>query len=182
MMRLKRRGSSARSGSALVEFTFAVVPFLALVTFLVNMAWNFYALANLQWAVRMGLRYGVTLTGTEAGSSNVTALIQNDIISKTLIPGFSKTYVNVSYYNPPDPAWTPYKSATPPPLSTPLAGAGAQGGDLVVVSVKGYILNPLVPVLFTGGGAKGYQANGQPMGVTAADLFEPCSDCPLLGN
>jgi len=53
------------NGSELIEFTLAFLPMLAMVLFLLNVSWAIFVKSSLEYAVRAGLRYGITVTGTK---------------------------------------------------------------------------------------------------------------------
>jgi len=204
MPRPQRKRRRSIRGSAMLEFTFTIMPFLAITTFLISMSWDYFTMANLQQAVRMGVRTGVTVTPCPAptpvggcpqnqvvAGSNLTALIKNTVKQNALVslPN-PNCQIQVHYYDPPDATWAPAPGTTntPPALSLAIADVAAQTGDLVVVSIPNYSLNPLVPILFP----SGYSSSGQGwaqsnttvityFSATSADLFEPCSACPTLG-
>jgi Flp pilus assembly protein TadG len=190
-----RKVRRSNTGQALIEFTFTIIPFLLITTFLVSMAWDFFVIANLQQAVRMGVRTGITITGTQAktgsptgGASDLTSMIKNAVQSNAQVPvstapctGTTIFCLSVKYYNPPDPNWAPVGGSTPPALVL-TANPNAATGDLVVVRVQG-MLSPLVPIMLLDKGS-GFTANTSSVvvPVTSADLFEACSaDCPPLG-
>lgn len=148
-------------GSALVEFTFVLLPLLGLIFLLFDISWMIFAQAALQQAVREAVRFGIT--GQLApGCSGLNASIRQ--IAQQASFGFITTanaaaVVGIQYTSPID-------------STTPLSGCAASlGGNVLQVSISGLTLAPMAPLL---GGAS-------PLALSAnsADAMEPgTNNCP----
>lgn len=148
-----RRSLRSERGAAVIEFALVVLPFLALVFLILDIAWVIFVQATIQEAVREGVRVGVTATaGT--GCSTVTCTVQNTVMSYSygLIPNTSD--ITVTYYSP--------SSGT----LTQVSGAGADvGGNIIQVSVSGLTIHSMGPIWRS-------QNNTVSAGATASDVIE----------
>jgi Flp pilus assembly protein TadG len=150
-------------GSAMIEATLVLVFLFALIFLLIDLSWAVFAKATLQNAVRAGARYAVTSqtsinpgTGLALGQ---VASIQQVVQEQAM--GFLSDTSTISV--------TFYAVGTNPP--TQLTGVGSNaGGNLVMVSVVGYTLSPLAPLLRS--------ATPVTITVSAGDLIEAT---PLTG-
>lgn len=121
-------------GSELVEAALVIVPLLAMVFVLFDVAWSIFVKATLQSAVREGARYAMT-GNTSGGSgqlSSIKSVVQN--YSMGLLNGSKSSTITVQFYTPD---------------SLTLTGSN-QGGNLVVVSVVNYPFVPLAPFMHSG--------------------------------
>jgi Flp pilus assembly protein TadG len=105
------RGSRVRRtrGAELLEFTFVFLPLLAMTFVLLDIAWAVFVKATLQYAVRVGVRQGITITGTQAGGSDLTTMVKNIVQSKSLglLRGpTGRAKIKVHYFQPPAPGST----------------------------------------------------------------------------
>ncbi|MBS1855352.1 MAG: pilus assembly protein [Acidobacteria bacterium] len=154
--------SRTRRGSVLVESSFAILPLLALMFGIIDIAFAIFVRNTMQFAVRQGVRYAVT-------SQTMTGLGQDDSIkavvrtySMGLLDGLSpdgdgSRHIAINYYDPIG--------------LTLLAGAGSNvGGNIVVVSCNGLSWAWMVPLL----------RSTAPMqfSVSSADIMEAT---PLAG-
>ena len=148
--RLPARGRER--GTALVEFGLVLVPFLALVFLVMDVAWSIFAQATIQEAVREGVRVGVTATaGT--GCSTVTCTVQNTVKNYSFGLIQNANSVTVTYYSP--------NGGT---LSQ-VSGTGADiGGNIIQVSVSALTVNSLGPILRS--------QHSVVVGATASDIIE----------
>jgi len=126
---------SRERGSQVVELSLVLLPLCGFVFLILDLAWAFYTKATLQNAVREGVRYAITsqtLTGMGQDASVKTVVQQN---AMGLLNGSNGLgLIQVQYYLP--------------NTLQPVSGAGSNvGGNLVEVSVQGYSLPPLGPIL-----------------------------------
>jgi Flp pilus assembly protein TadG len=170
--------AGSRKGAETLEFTLAFLPLVAMMFLLVDSAWAIFVKSTLEYAVRQGVRYGITLTGKEAtaANSNQTAMVKAAVQGNSLglltgATGLAK--IKVNYFLPPAPgsngAMTDVSSQT----------NGNAGLNIMQVSVQGYTMSSLVPRIFTWKTA----ADGSTIaiGAVAADLIEPGQDSPPIG-
>lgn len=143
-LRVPRGGLSRRTrGTTMVEATLVLVFLLALIFLLMDLSWAVFAKATLQHAVRAGVRYAVTsqqatdpVTGQLVGQlPSIKQKIKRESMG-LLTDGDLQSIVSVRFYAVGD----------NPPVELHGAGSNA-GGNLVVVSVEGYSLRPLAPLL-----------------------------------
>lgn len=172
----RRRGSRADrcNGSELIEFTLSFMPMLIMVFFILDVSWAIFAKSTLEYSVRTGVRYGVTVTGTQAGGSDLTTLVKNKVQANSmgLLRDTSKIFVH--YFQPPDPG----SAAAATDVSTQIYGNSP--GNILQISIQNFTLVPLAPHFFGWNQAAGYGAT--PIGAMAADLIEPSSDLPRIGT
>jgi Flp pilus assembly protein TadG len=148
-----RRLVTPESGSALIEFSMALIPLFALLLLVVDVAWSIFARATLQHAVREGVRFAVTgqiLAGKSCLGSSVQQVVAQN--SFGFVPANrASSYVTVSYYSPVD--------------LSPITGAGGPGGGNVVqVSVNGVSVRSFGPLLRS--------ASPVPLSAIASDVME----------
>jgi Flp pilus assembly protein TadG len=152
---------SRERGSQVVELALVLLPLCALVFLILDMAWAFYVKATLQNAVREGVRYAITSqTATGLGQdASVKAVVQQNAMG--LLSGSGgAALINIQYYLP----------------NTLAAVSGSNsntGGNIVEVSVQGYSLPPLGPILRNSAslslGAQAFdRMEGSPGGVPPA--------------
>jgi Flp pilus assembly protein TadG len=166
--------TARRRGATIIEFTLILLPFFVLLTILLSIAWAIFAKSTLQHAVRVGVRFGVT-NQVPAGS-NLTAEVKKTVqwaapMFLTGDSGLSK--IKVHYLQPPAP------NSTGPTVDVCDQANGNAGGNLMVVSVEGYSLFPLLPRIYSWGTAP----DASPMALTlrAADRIEPIRNPPPKG-
>ena len=63
---------SSRRGAETMEFTLVLLPLLAMLLVIIDASWAIFAKSTLQYAVRTGVRYGITVTGTQATAAGET--------------------------------------------------------------------------------------------------------------
>ncbi len=133
---MSRRGER---GSQAIEFGLNLLPFFGLVWLILSLAWALYTKATLQHAVAEGVRYAITsqtMQGLGQDASIKTVIKHNamgllssdDIDSK----------VTIQYYS------------VDPTTGALTKTESNLGGNIVEVSVTGYTLNPLFPILSWG--------------------------------
>jgi Flp pilus assembly protein TadG len=146
---------------------------------LLDVSWAVFVKSTLQYAVRSGVRYGITVTGTEAtaANSNLTAMVKA-VVQKSALgllsgsTGLSK--IKVNYLQPPDPGST----AAATDVST--QAYGNTPGNIMQVSIQGFTLLPLAPRIFSWKEAP--DGSATVIGAVAADLIEPSQDLPPIGS
>ncbi|HVT95628.1 MAG TPA: TadE/TadG family type IV pilus assembly protein [Bryobacteraceae bacterium] len=157
---------SGQRGSAFIEATLVLLFLFALIFVIIDLSWAQFAKATLQHAVRAGVRYAVTgQTGTspKGVALGQVASIQQVVQQESM--GFltDASKISVQFFTP----------GTNPPTACPSTTAGCNaGGNLVVVSVQNFTVNPFAPLL----------RNGSPVTftVSAGDLLEPAATPPAL--
>jgi hypothetical protein len=144
-----RRGRER--GTAQVEFALLLLPFLALVMFIVDTAWVIFAQSTIQSAVREGVRVGITAVAG-SGCATVTCTVQNTV--QTYSFGFVKaSNVQVTYYS------------TSSGTLTQVSGSGADvGGNIIQVTVTNITIKSM--------GAIMRQATPISLAATASDVIE----------
>jgi hypothetical protein len=165
----------------MLEFTFALLPLLMMVFVLMDAAWAIYAKSTLAYAVRTGVRTGITITGTQAtaAGSDLTSMVKHSVqASANGLLGHLPTdagwgNIKVHYYKPPDPG----SAAACVDVSGLSNGNDAL--NIMQVSIQGFSLHPLVPRLF--GLHSGVDNASTSIGAIAADLIEPSRDLPPIG-
>jgi Flp pilus assembly protein TadG len=133
-MKAMRVESRRERGSYFVEAAIAFPFLLGVVFLMVDIGWTLFVKATLQHAVREGVRYAVT--GQVKGGLGQTASIQ-DIVQQNaagLLASHPDT-IHVRFFRP----------------DTQQASASNAGGNVVIVSVDGYLISPLLPFMHEGG-------------------------------
>jgi len=166
------------NGSELIEFTLAFLPMLAMVLFLLNVSWAIFVKSSLEYAVRAGLRYGITVTGTQAtaAGSNLTAMVKGRVQANSLglLPGATGlSRIFVHYFQPPSPG----SNAAATDVSS--ESYGNSPGNIMQVSIQNFTLVPLAPRIFAWNQPADNSAT--PVGAMAADIIEPSADVPPIG-
>ena len=168
-----------RKGAELLEFTFVLLPLLAMIWTIMDIGWAVFAKSTLQRAVRTGVRTGVTITAAQATAAGtcLTEMVKSAVQQNSLgllggSAGLSK--IKVNYFQPPDADST----AAATDVST-LPGAN-KSGNIMQVSVQNYSLMPLLPRIFDWKTAP----DKSPMNISvySADLIEPSNSPPCLGT
>ncbi|MEO8594771.1 MAG: TadE/TadG family type IV pilus assembly protein [Candidatus Solibacter sp.] len=175
----RRKNSRLRRGAELLEFTLALLPFMAMVFVLLDASWAIFVKSTLAYAVRSAVRMGVTVTGTQAtaAGSNLTAMVKAEVQRKSLgllagTAGLAK--IKVNYLQPPAVGST----AAATDVST--ASNGNKANNIMMVSIQGFSLGPLIPRLF---GLQTPMDNAPTtIAAVAADIIEPSRDVPPIGT
>lgn len=167
-----------QKGADLMEFTLAFLPFLAMTFLLLDVAWGVFVKSTLQYAVRAGVRSGITITGTQAtaANSNLTAMVKSIVQQKSLgilngSNGLSK--IKVRYYQPPS------EGSTAAAVDVSGQSDGNAYPNIMQVSIEGYVLPALLPRFYSWRTAA--DTAGTPIGAVAADIIEPSRDLPPIG-
>jgi len=176
--RLRRNG---RRGAEMLEFTFAFLPLICMILVFLDITWAIFAKSTLNYAVRMGLRYGITITGTQATAANsdLAAMTKARVQSTSVgllagSAGLAK--IKVHFYQPPSPG-----SNTAPTLVDSAADAN-KPLNIMQVSVEGFNLSPLVPRIFDWRTRGAPDKSSTPIAATSYDMIEPSRDVPPKGT
>lgn len=157
---------SAR-GAELVEFSLTLLPFIAIVTVLLSVCWGIFAKSALQYAVRVAVRTGITVDKTAAGTSDLTTIVKNLVLTNSF--GFlsNTNLIHVHYYQPPSPG----SSGPVTDVSTVTTGAqpGNWPGNIMVVSVDGFVLPSLIARIYSW---NSMDKSSTTISVSSADLIE----------
>jgi len=179
-LHIKRTSRRRRSrGDELIEFAITFMPFLCLLTALISVSWGIFAKSVLQYAVKVAVRTGITVDAVAAGSSDLTTIVKNLVKQNSF--GFLKdtSLVHVHYYQPP----TPGSTGPVTDVSTVTTGSrpGNYPGNIMVVSVDGFSLPPLLVRIFTW---SKQDKSSTSITVSSADLIEPIdpNDLAPLGT
>jgi hypothetical protein len=172
------RAQDGRRGAETLEFALAIVPLMAILLVTVNIAWAVFAKATLQRAVRIGVRSGVTLTGSQLASGTCLTDVVKATVQLNALgllgsdEGWAK--IKVRYFQPPSPSST----ADAVEVSTQLTGNTP--GNIMQVSVEGFLLVPLAPRIF--GWRDGIDKTPFVATVRSADRIEPSRNPPCIGT
>jgi Flp pilus assembly protein TadG len=174
----RSRAFRRRAGAELLEFTFTFLPFLCITFVLLDIAWGVFVKGTLDYAVRAGVRQGITITGTQAtaAGSDLTTMVKSIVQQRALgilngASGLSK--IKVHYYQPPPVGST----AAATDVST--QSNGNTSPNIMQVSVEGYSLRALLPRIFSWKQAP--DLSPTTIGAVAADVIEPSHDVPPIG-
>jgi Flp pilus assembly protein TadG len=178
-MRSHPRSRRSRTrGSELLEFTLTFLPMMAMILVLLNIAWAVFVKATLQYAVRTGVRTGITITGTQAtaAGSDLTAMVKSVVQQRSLgllkgSAGLSK--IKVRYFQPPAPGSNgpAVDVSNQPNGNTPLY--------IMQVSVENFSLAALIPRIYKWSEAPDKRPTT--INAVSADLIEPSRDVPPIG-
>ena len=157
----------------MLEFTFALLPLLAMTFVLLDVAWIIFAKSTMAAAVRSGLRVGITMTKTKANGTDLTTLV------KQSVQGSAGGFLGKL---PTDPGWQTikvhyYDQGTV--LDVCADPNGNKPGNIMTVSIEGYSLHPLIPRIW--GWGQSVDSSASAVGSIAADRIEPSRDLPTKG-
>ena len=178
--------SKSRKGAEMIEFTLALLPLLMMIFVLMDASWGMFAKSTLAYAVRSGLRVGITTTGTTAKTAgsggtalDLTTMVKNQVQADSfgMLKGTDGlANIKVHYFRPPDVG----SSADPVDVSAVNPTLPVSPGGIMQVSVQGFSLRPLVGRIF--GLRSGVDASSTPIAAVASDLIEPSRDPPVKGT
>jgi hypothetical protein len=137
-------------GAEIVEFGLTVVPLFGFIFLILDVSWMIFAQVTLQSAVRQGVRYAVTgqtITGMGQDAS-IKTVVQNAAVG-FLAGTTGSSQIAINYYLP----------------STMVATNSNAGGNIVQVSIQGFALSPLGPILHSGSAVA--------ISAVASDIVEP---------
>jgi Flp pilus assembly protein TadG len=119
-----------KKGAEIVEFGLVIIPLLAFVLLIVDIAWVLFAQSTLQHAVSEGVRYAVT-SQTMAGKrqdASIDAVIINNAFG--FVTAATVSNVAINYFNP----------------ATLAATTSNAGGNVVQIVISGVNVYPLGPI------------------------------------
>ena len=178
---LKGSRKRRRKGAEMLEFTFAFLPLICMILVFLDIAWAIFAKSTLNYAVRMGLRYGITVTGTQAtaAGSDLAAMTKAKVQANAVgllagSAGLAK--IKIHFYQPPSPG-----TNSAPTLVDSNADAN-KPLNIMKVDVEGFTLSPLVPRLFDWRTRGAPDKTSTPIAASAYDMIEPSRDVPPKGT
>ena len=135
--RLAVRANKNEAGSQIIEFGLVLLPLLAFLFLIMNIAWMCFSQASLQHAVQMGVRAAVTgaVPSSYSGQdSYIKSIVQKNAMGfLSGWTGLSK--ITVTYYLPTN-------------LSQAVTGVGSNvGGNVIQVSVTNVSVGSLGPIM-----------------------------------
>ncbi len=173
-------------GADVIEFIYVLLPLLAMIMVIFDASWGIFIKATLQYAVRTGVRDGITITGTQAtaASSNLTAMVKSDVQAHSLgllngATGLS--YIQVHYLQQNSGSSTGVTDvSTCTAVTTGCPTIGNYPGNIMQVEVVSYPLSALSVRLYSW--ATAAQNSPTNMNVVSADEIEPSGDVPPIGT
>jgi len=167
-----------RRGAEMLEFTLTLLPMLAMIFVLLDVSWGVFVKSTLQYAVRAGVRRGITITGTQAtaGGACLTEIVKGVVQTNSLglLRGTTGlAAIKVNYLKPPPPGST----AAATDVST--QANGNQPLNIMQVSVQNFALAALAPRVFSWREAPDKASTI--INAASADLIEPSRDVPCIG-
>ena len=178
--------SKSRRGAEMMEFTLALLPLLIMVFVLIDAAWGIFVKSTLAFAVRSGVRYGITVTGTQAKTagpggtaSDLTTMVKKNVQASAngllgkLQTDDGWTHIKVHYLQP------PAANSGAAILDVCAQANGNAPLNIMQVSIQGFTLHPLAARLF--GLRSAVDNASMNIGAVAADLIEPSRDPPVKG-
>jgi hypothetical protein len=137
-------------GSEILEFGLTCLPLFGFIFLTLDVSWMIFAQVTLQSAVRDGVRYAVT-GQTMAGlgqDDSIKTVVQKSAVG--FLSGTAGTsQIAINYYLP----------------NTLAATNSNAGGNIVEVSITGFALSPLGPILHSGSAVA--------ITARASDIVEP---------
>lgn len=164
-------------GSEVLEFALVIIPFLAMVSILLNVAWTIFSKTSLEWAVRRAVDQGTVMTQTQIATYGSTACLtdavkqvveQSSFGMLTGTAGLSQ--IKVHYFEPPASGSTT--------AATDVSGDSDAdtAGNIMQVSVQNYSIMPLLPRIVNLNTAP--DNNPMVVSVYAAGVIQLSSDPP----
>jgi Flp pilus assembly protein TadG len=141
-------------GSEVLEFGLTCLPLFGFIFLILDVSWMIFAQVTLQSAVRQGVRYAVTgqtMSGLGQDAS-IKAVVQNAAVG-FLAGTTGSNQIAINYYIP---------------TSNMAATSSNAAGNIVEVSIQGFALSPLGPILHS----------GSPVAISAvaSDIVEPSAN------
>jgi len=175
-----------RGGTDWLEFVFVLLPLLAIITVIMDASWGIFIKATLQYAVRTGVRTGITITGSQAtaANSNLTAMVKSTVQANALglLNGTNSSYIQVHYLEQNSSSSngvTDVSTCTAVSLPTcPMVGNAP--GNIMEVEVVAYPLQALTPRFFSW--RSGADLASTSINAMSADEIEPSGDVPPIGT
>src|SRR5450432_2483349 len=178
------RRKDRRRGAEMLEFTLVFLPLICMFLVFLDIAWGIFAKSTLNYAVRAGLRYGITITGTQAaacacpGASNLAdmtkAKVQRSAVGLLAGPS-GLALIKVHFYAPPAPG----TNAAPALVDS--AVDANKPLNIMQVSVEGFNFLPLVPRILGWKDRSAPDKASTPIAATSYDMIESSRDTPPKG-
>jgi hypothetical protein len=144
---------SCQRGSEILEFGLTCLPLFGFIFLILDVSWMIFAQVTLQSAVRQGVRYAVTgqtMPG-KGQDESIKMVVQNAAVG--FLPGSTGAgQIAINYYLP----------------SNLDATSSNAGGNIVEVSIQGFALSPLGPILHSGSAVA--------ISAVASDIVEPSAN------
>ena len=177
MQKPARHRNKGRKGTELIEFTFVLLPLLAILFVIFDASWAIFAKSSLLYAVRVGVRSGITVTGSQVPTgSDLTTMVKDAVQanSRGLLTGTTKrAYIQVHYLAQDS------SSATGVTDVCNLSNGNAPG-NLMQVSIVNYPLPALTARIYGWVGSPDKTATQ--LSASSADRIEPSGDVPTKGT
>ncbi|MBV8829653.1 MAG: pilus assembly protein [Acidobacteriaceae bacterium] len=152
------RSTQAERGSTLIEFTLVLLPTMAILLMIIDLAWALFAQVTLQEAVREGVRFAVVGQSDAAIRQRVTQYAFGFVKDAS-----SAGPVGVHYF----------AQANPTVELAPSVVGSNCAGNIVKVTIAGISISPMGPLWRS--------AAALNLGAVSADIVEPGvqgSNCP----
>lgn len=145
----------------MVEAAFVLIVLLGFIFLVFDVSWAIFAKATLQHAVRSGVRYAVTSQTATSGGKQLGQVASIKQVVQRQSMGFLSasdlnSFVKVTFYSVSSSPLTLVDQTKDPTANS--------AGNLVVVSVNGWKLNPLAAVL--------HSSSPVLISVSSGDLIE----------
>jgi len=175
------RRKQRRRGAEMLEFTFVFMPLMCMVFVFLDIAWAIFVKSTLNYAVHQGLRYGITITGTQAtaASSDLSAMTKARVQASAigLLAGTTGlSHIKIHFYTPAAP------STNAPPTQVDAAPDANRPLNIMQVSIEGFSLSPLLPRIFGWYDKSSPDTSATPIAATSYDMIEPSRDIPPKGT
>lgn len=161
-----------------MEFTLVLLPLLAILFLLIDVSWAIFAKSTIIYAVRTGVRTGITITGTQATAAGetLTQMVKATVQANSL--GFLNgatglSYIKVHYFEQDSTSSTGLTD-----VST--SSTGNVPGNLMQVSVTNFPLPGLVPRIYYW--LTAVDKSSSYLSAVSADKIEPTGDMPPIGT
>jgi hypothetical protein len=167
--------ANRRKGAEMLEFTLVFLPFLMMILVLMDISWAVFVKSSLTYAVRAGMRKGITITGTQATAAGgcLTDMVKTSVQQHALgmLPGSAGlSHIKVNFYSPSGTAAAPTDVSSQADGNKPL--------NIMQVSIQNFSLAALAPRIF---GWKTEDDSPTIIYAAAADLIEASRDVPCIG-
>ena len=166
--------AKGRKGAESLEFTLVFLPMLAMILVLIDISWAVFAKSTLEYAVRTGVRSGITITGTQATAAGgcLTDMVKNTVKANSLGLLSDTSKIRVNYYLPSGTSTAPTDVSTSADGNKPL--------NIMQVSIQGFALRALAPRIWSW--KQTVDAGTSAIYAASADLIEASRDVPCIGT
>jgi len=144
---------------------------------LIATSYAMWCRSTLAYAVRSGVRYGITVTGTQAtaAGSNLTAMVKSYVVASSagLLSGTS--LIQVHYY-------APCTTSSTGLCDVSSQSNGDAPGNLMQVSISNYPLTFMPRILGWFRSSTTIESTPLMLSAVSADEIEPSNDVPPIGT